>query len=97
MPSARINQWTGAAERARRLPARCNNQPDREQRTHQDFDSQAKCNLPLLASLQDEAYIGSGETASVIDAINQRASDSSSGLLVLILNNPNNPILHPGA
>ena len=77
--------------------ARCNNQPDREQRTHQDFDSQAKCNLPLLASLQDEAYIGSGETASVIDAINRRAVNISSGLPVLILDYPNNSILHPGA
>jgi hypothetical protein len=52
---------------------------------------------PLLSSLQDEAYIGSGETASVIDAINRRAIDSSNGLPVLILDNPNNPILHPGA
>ena len=31
------------------------------------------CNRPLLSSLTYEAYIGSGETTSVIDTINRRA------------------------
>ena len=39
-------------------------------------------------------YFGSGETASVIDAITRRA-DPAAGLPVLILTIPNNPILHP--
>jgi hypothetical protein len=38
----------------------CNNQPNRSQRTNQDFDTQAK-KQPLFTSLLDEAYIGSGE------------------------------------
>lgn len=37
-----------------------NNEPNRSQRTNQDFDTQAN-NQPLLSSLQDEAYIRSGE------------------------------------
>jgi hypothetical protein len=38
----------------------CNNQPNRSQRTNQDFDTQA-IKQPLFTSLLDEAYIGSGE------------------------------------
>jgi hypothetical protein len=50
----------------------------------------------LLSSQQHEAYIGFGETASVIDAITRQA-DPWASLPVLILKLPNNPILHPCA
>ena len=48
--------------------------------------------ISLDSSLQSEACNGSGETTSVIDAINRRASRRS--FPVLILTVPNNPIRH---
>jgi hypothetical protein len=63
MPNARCRlqlSACGPVGRHGSSQAMCNNEPDRSQRTNQDFDTQAK-NQPLFTSLLDEAYIGSGE------------------------------------
>jgi hypothetical protein len=83
----RAAQWGGTAV----LQVMCNNQPNRSQRTNQDFDTQA-IKQPLFTSLLDEAYIGSGENGKRYRR-HQPASHRG-GLPVLILTVPNNPILH---
>lgn len=62
---------SGAA--CRSSVAVCNNEPNRSQRIKPGRRTRRVNSLNLRAFL-DEAYIGSGDTTSVIDAINQRAT-----------------------
>jgi hypothetical protein len=73
--------------------AMCNNEPNRSQRTNQDFDTQAK-NQPLFTSLLDEAYIGSGENGKRYRRHQPASQPLGTGLPVLILTVPNNPFRH---
>jgi hypothetical protein len=64
MPSARIT--CNFAVQAQSKPEHSKpggeqfSEPNRSQQSYEDFDTQAGCQ-PLFSSLQDEAYIGSGE------------------------------------
>jgi hypothetical protein len=69
----------------------CNNVPDRRQRTTKT--SRRSISISLVLKPSGEAYIGSGENDKRYRH-HQPASRQKAGLQVLVLVNPNNPILH---
>lgn len=84
----------GTTGPAGRCATTCQTVASEQPRLRYRGDRSATISL-TLSSLQVRPTSGRAKTTSVIDTINLRADNR--GLQVLVLVNPNNPILHPHA